>query len=197
MLGGMKQFAVKKLAACVYADSYSIRAIVHTSHGRKERRFPHGTSLRLIEKWRNETKTKLEFVGRLKVVKQIPILPRSLDGWCYLYIVAGARCVKIGRTMNPHVRLGELQTGHDEKLTLLVAVPVHASLETAVHQRFAAARRHGEWFELTDEVRAFVQHIQDGKDPVRWLWDAMLPPKRGARRNVVTTLHNIESAPEN
>src|SRR3990167_3118684 len=51
---------MKKLSTGVYQDSYSIRAVVHIAAGRKEKRFPHGTSLKDIKRWRNETKVKLE-----------------------------------------------------------------------------------------------------------------------------------------
>lgn len=137
----------KTIAPGIYEDQYGIKGCVDCAAGRKSKRFPKGTSLRVINRWRNETKTKLQFLAMrtAPVITRIPMLPRGLDGWCFLYVVAGARSVKIGRTLNPRMRLHELQTGHDEKLELLVAVPTHASLEPALHRRFAAARSFGEW----------------------------------------------------
>lgn len=160
-----------RVATGIYQDRYSIRAVVNATHGRKEKRFKFGTDLRDIQRWRNETRTKLRFNDlRKRAIAKVPLLPHDLEGWCYLYVIAGDDAVKIGRTLNPVVRMRELQTGHDTKLQLLAAVPVHASLEALVHRHFAHLRRAGEWFQLTDEVAAFVAALQEGRNPVALLW---------------------------
>jgi integrase len=51
---------LRKLTTGVYADQYSVRAIVNCAAGRQEKRFDHGTPLAEIKRWRNETKVKLE-----------------------------------------------------------------------------------------------------------------------------------------
>lgn len=49
-----------KLSTGIYKDARSIRAIVAIAAGRKEKRFPLGTSLKDIKRWRNQMKVKLE-----------------------------------------------------------------------------------------------------------------------------------------
>lgn len=174
---------MKTLGKGIYQDRYGIRAIVNSAEGRKEKRFPAGTPLRDIARWRNEMKVKLLALGRQqRQVQRIPMLPRDLEGWCYLYVIAGSDVVKIGRSLNPHTRLYELQSGHDVPLQLLVAVPIHASLEKAIHRRFDHLKRQGEWFELSAEMTDFIAHLQNGLDPVLYLWN-------------VTTLHGKVEVP--
>jgi len=59
--------------------------------------------------------------------------------------------VKIGRADNPKKRLGELQTGNHDELTLLAVLPNHGqTAETALHRKFARYKSGGgrEWFKL-------------------------------------------------
>jgi integrase len=51
---------VKKLSTGIYADAYSIQAIVNAAGGRKTKRFAHDTSLVDIKRWRTKTKAKLD-----------------------------------------------------------------------------------------------------------------------------------------
>jgi site-specific recombinase XerD len=50
----------KKIATGVYQDQWGIRAVVDVAAGRKTKRFDRGTPLREIQRWRNQTKVKLE-----------------------------------------------------------------------------------------------------------------------------------------
>jgi integrase len=54
----------KRLARGIYQDAYSIQAVVNIAAGRKTKRFPHGTSLVEIKRWRNEQKVKLDAIAR-------------------------------------------------------------------------------------------------------------------------------------
>ena len=56
--------SLKKLSTGIYRDTYSIRAIVNTSVGRKEKRFPLDTDLLEIKRWRNELKGKFAAIAR-------------------------------------------------------------------------------------------------------------------------------------
>lgn len=55
---------MKRLSTGVYADAYSIQAVVNGAAGRKTKRFPHGTSLVEIKRWRNEEKVRLDALAR-------------------------------------------------------------------------------------------------------------------------------------
>jgi len=52
--------AQKKIATGIYEDAHGLRAIVAIAAGRKEKRFPPGTSLKEIRRWRNTMVVKLE-----------------------------------------------------------------------------------------------------------------------------------------
>jgi integrase len=54
----------KKIAPGIYRDDYSIRAVVNTSVGRKEKRFAHATNLLEVKRWRNEQ------IGRFALIRR-------------------------------------------------------------------------------------------------------------------------------
>lgn len=49
-----------RVAPGIYKDQHGLRAIVAIAAGRKEKRFPRGTSLKIIKRWRNQMIVKLE-----------------------------------------------------------------------------------------------------------------------------------------
>ena len=55
---------LKRLTTGVYRSKYSIRAVVNTSVGRKEKRFPPDTPIPDIKRWRNEIKGKFAAMAR-------------------------------------------------------------------------------------------------------------------------------------
>jgi hypothetical protein len=61
--------------------------------------------------------------------------------------------VKIGIAHNIEARLGEIQIGNHEQVTIVYEVPCRNAdqareLETLLHQRYVAAHIRGEWFML-------------------------------------------------
>ncbi len=68
--------------------------------------------------------------------------------------------IKIGTTQgSPHTRQRAMQTGNSSDLVLLAAIPGDVALEKRLHERFAAVRMRGEWFEATAELLAFVEGL--------------------------------------
>jgi hypothetical protein len=59
---------------------------------------------------------------------------------------------KVGWALNPQKRLANLQTGSPVPLRLLGSIRGRRESEAYLHDLFAHARRHGEWFELPDEA---------------------------------------------
>lgn len=57
--------------------------------------------------------------------------------------------VKIGYAHDPLKRMGQLQTGNPNDLTLRQVVPGNRRLETNLHHRFRDARVRAEWFGLS------------------------------------------------
>lgn len=85
-----------------------------------------------------------------------------------IYFVAcpQANAVKIGAMWggNPYHRLMTLQVGCPFDLELLAVCDGGDKAEAALHDRFAEHRIRGEWFRLTDELRA---HIAQFSKPER------------------------------
>ncbi|MEU3363876.1 MarR family transcriptional regulator [Streptomyces pseudogriseolus] len=85
--------------------------------------------------------------------------PASLDDrprrisrrWVYVIGSPVVRPVKIGVSDDPEARLDDLQTGSPVPLVLLWQVHGGQRLEIALHERFAAVRTHGEWFDFGDD----------------------------------------------
>lgn len=82
------------------------------------------------------------------------------DGWGYVYFVRATTLglVKIGCTIDARDRLKTLQVGSPDRLELLGVICNKRWEETEreVHRRFAAHRRHGEWFEPCDKLLAYI-----------------------------------------
>lgn len=76
----------------------------------------------------------------------------------YLYVIGDRDGpVKIGRAIDPKVRLGALQIGNPWPLTLLYAKPKAGHLEPLLHSHFAANRIGGEWFDFGDHETALAE----------------------------------------
>lgn len=86
-------------------------------------------------------------------------------GWCHVYFVQRDHSVKIGHCQDIRKRMAQLQTAHSEPLVLLAVTVAHASLEDAFHHRFRDLRRVGEWFDLTTELRAYIDAVAAGLNP--------------------------------
>lgn len=69
------------------------------------------------------------------------------------------RCVKIGVTRNVDRRIAGLQTACPCELTIFAVIDGDKSTERALHSQFAEHRRHGEWFELSDDIQDFIDRI--------------------------------------
>ena len=82
------------------------------------------------------------------------------------------RRVKIGFSTNPHVR--SIKVRHDDRLPHEITLIVFGSLdggrvlERLMHERFAAHRVSGEWFD--DEILPDVERLIE--DELAWFGDA-------------------------
>jgi hypothetical protein len=77
----------------------------------------------------------------------------------YVYFVGSyiTRTVKIGYARNPLSRCRDLATGSPVPLRLMALQYGTQADERALHRRFRHYRKHGEWFEYRDAVKAYIE----------------------------------------
>lgn len=76
-----------------------------------------------------------------------------------IYFLESGDRVKIGFTTDTKERISALSTASPVPLKLIGTVKGGMIYERQLHKRFAAYRRHGEWFKLTPELRAEIEGI--------------------------------------
>jgi hypothetical protein len=81
----------------------------------------------------------------------------------FVYVIAsGPHSVKIGFSVDPERRVGQLQTGHERKLSLVYKELVTDFEGPMLEKRIHDANRHkglrGEWFDLSHEEA--IQEVQ-------------------------------------
>jgi len=134
--------------------------------------FPLTTPIKVMRDWRADTREGIAHNIQLAAIDATR-LPRSMEGWCYVYFAQSGAYVKIGRALNPSERLRTLQTAQAGDVALLACVAAHVALEAAIHKRFdhLRTRGKGEWFQLEPDLIAFIRAIQQGANPVALLFD--------------------------
>lgn len=84
-------------------------------------------------------------------------LPEHTTGAVYFIVCKETERCKIGFTKgDPLKRLRNMQTGAAGELRLVAAQPGNIDTERALHERFAAQNVHGEWFDVTDDLFAYM-----------------------------------------
>lgn len=87
-----------------------------------------------------------ELLRRLRERKQ------DRQGCVYLVGIEGDAPVKIGYSVDPEARLGEMQTGNPRPLKLLATLPGDLERERSLHARYIKHNLLGEWFYPTPEL---------------------------------------------
>jgi len=88
--------------------------------------------------------------------KRLYFMQRGVDG-----------AIKIGVSDNVLGRAKQLSTGSDEEIRILLSVAQTDELnERALHRRFAAHRKSGEWFEPVAEILALIDSIPGNRQRV-------------------------------
>ena len=78
----------------------------------------------------------------------------------YVYFVGSENgLVKIGFAGDLDYRFSKLVCGSPVPLTMLAITPGGRPKEREYHQRFKQWRRHGEWFELSDEIKEEIERL--------------------------------------
>jgi hypothetical protein len=110
-----------------------------------------------------------------------------------IYFIRGRKTglIKIGVAFNPIQRLETLQTGSPDVLDLIAVIENPAiGLEAQLHTQFTSARRHGEWFECTPDLLAWLtSHAIVYSNPIR----AKLPKSRTVDTNSWPEIHSPQN----
>lgn len=146
------------------------RVYVKAKGVQRERRFPAGASLAVMQEWRRNALRDIGFAHQFPQWIAPPRLVAA-DAWCYVYVVGAGEMVKVGRAKDVAARMKTLQGAQPFPLRLIVAVPGHPSLEAAIHERFSNLRAEGEWFRLDPELKMFIRALRAGLNPFALLVD--------------------------
>jgi len=76
--------------------------------------------------------------------------------------------VKIGYSTNPHKRMAALKTSNPLELVMLLVIEGKETDEKTLHKRFEDHKHHGEWFMYSDEIREYVQSMQNTQHDLRY-----------------------------
>lgn len=100
-----------------------------------------------------------DFNEILQAIELEPAIPKPGEemGWVYFIACVETKRCKIGFTRGDvQKRLKNLQTGSAGALRILAQQPGTPTTERNLHQRFSEQRIHGEWFEMSGELFAYL-----------------------------------------
>lgn len=134
----------------------------------------------------------LDLIDRVEIVTTTG--PGEM-GWVYFIVCIDAPRCKIGFTKGcAQRRLKSLQTGSASELALVAMHPGTTDTERLLHEKFADSRLRGEWFEITDELRAYLvvttwsmleYSLRYGRKPEPWMIEG-----------TIATLENLDTISE-
>lgn len=79
---------------------------------------------------------------------------------CSLYFLAGAGLIKIGVTTNLTSRIRAIRNSSPVPIEILAIMRGATNFEEMqLHAKFAALRRHGEWFDDDGSIRAHIDQL--------------------------------------
>lgn len=78
----------------------------------------------------------------------------------YFVLAPTARRMKIGITDRVTTRVAQLRAASPVEVTLVHAIKGTARQERALHLYFALERTHGEWFNASERLLAFVESLR-------------------------------------
>lgn len=118
-----------------------------------------------------EQREKRNALRRQRSSAQRDLENRRNREWCarkrhapsiYLVLCPALNAVKIGRTTSIGVRLKHFRIGSPAPLELVALIPGTAEDEKRLHERFAHARSHGEWFRADEISQELLEAFKEG-----------------------------------
>jgi len=122
---------------------------------------------------RTEIRSERDKKARKEAAKYIDRrvdLSRAERNVSTVYFITAGRRVKIGQSTDPASRLKSIRSGFGVKMPknlsvtnakLIATEPGGQPREYELHQKFAHLRVAGEWFEYTEEIRAYIANNAD------------------------------------
>lgn len=90
------------------------------------------------------------------LIAKHPVLIKNFMGFIYFITDEEKNLVKIGYSQNPLGRLKQLLTASSSKLKLAKVIKGTRKSEAGYHKLFARWKVRREWFELSEEIKAFI-----------------------------------------
>lgn len=81
----------------------------------------------------------------------------------YFMEAIGSNRIKIGITDSLHSRLTLVKTYSPFPVVIIGCMYGYRELEDEIHHKFRHIRKNGEWFEGTQELRNYIDHVTDGE----------------------------------
>jgi hypothetical protein len=100
----------------------------------------------------------------MDIKRRIMGLPKDIeDGDGCIYFIQGISggLIKIGYAKDIYRRLKNLQASCPLPLKILAVIRGSLDSESNLHSRFAKNRKHGEWFEPTEQLSIFINSLDD------------------------------------
>lgn len=113
----------------------------------------------------------------------------------YVYIIGhqwGSEVLKIGFSKNPWARVGELQTAHHEKLSVLAVFKCQSHSEVDLHDLLKVHRKAGEWFALPTQICVAIRNAYDRSAS----YDNIVAELRGLLRSTTTETRSATTETE-
>ena len=108
----------------------------------------------------------------------------------YVYFIQADEVIKIGYSLSPELRLGQLQVGSGQTLELIGIMDGTVMTERKIQKKFEHLRIRGEWFQATTELIEFIDSVR--LKPVEPTPPP--PPVSAENRQVIAGLINLRSA---
>ncbi|NWN92280.1 GIY-YIG nuclease family protein [Marinobacter adhaerens] len=96
--------------------------------------------------------------------------------WCWTYFVGSREhgIVKIGKTECLKNRMRDLRNSSPVPVKLFAVVFGDHDIEPFLHDQFKASRKHGEWFEISDDINECIEGIKAQRF-ARHIPESMIP----------------------
>ena len=127
-----------------------------------EEDIPPGVLMRhILDQWLMGRIKSVQCLQAVSDVDQRPAALKAKAQRLYFMRKGDSGPIKIGVSANVGRRKYEIQTGHEEKLSVLLVVDQAGEItERNLHKRFAQHRKVGEWFEPCDELLALIERLR-------------------------------------